>query len=452
MYPLVNDFRLKMGIMVEPETGVRPLPITHGLDGDAWAEQEFGGAELGDYRLTRRLVKIVGQKGQLQGLPYSQAAQGDRYDIKGYYYFIDSKKDSVNFEQILGPHRGCVIRRMASLKTVLVVQDTTDLNYTMSRECKGLGSIGTNQTKAEAKGLSLHSCLAFTEEGLPLGVLNAACCAPKPREIELKKSEKRHIPMEEKKTYKWLESYLDCVAVARTIPDTRIISTMDRDADIFELYEHVIKNKNKVPVLIRAHHDRRLSDSPYKLWEDVAQNGHSFEANVTIPPQRKRYDKRTNMFRENLPKRTACLRISYKKVHLKPPSDTSTMGNSPVTLYAVYATEENPPEKAVQIDWMLLTTLDVANDENALQCILFYKKRWRIEEWHRVMKTGCGVEKYRFRDAKRIKRALAIDMVVSWRVMFLTLSGRNTPNADAEMFFNQDECSILTEILKKSPQ
>jgi len=98
---------------------------------------------------------------------------------------------------------------------------------------------------------------------------------------------------------------------------------------------------------------------------------------------------------------------------------------------------------------MLLTTLDITSDEQAHQVIAFYGKRWKIEEWHRVMKTGCGVEKYRFRKAKRIKRAIAIDMVIAWRVMFLALLARNTSGADAEIFFNPDEYEVLTALVKK---
>jgi len=241
VYPLDKDFRKKIGVSEDHVTGIRPLAIDHGLDGDNWAEQEFGNAELGDSRLTRRLIKIAEQKSQLQGLPYSQAAHGNSYDKKGYYNFIAKEKESLNFEQILASHQSCVVRRMASLDTVLAIQDTTDLNYTTSRECKDLGSIGTNQTKAEAKGLSLHSCFALTTEGLPLGVLNAACRAPEISKTKIKKAERRLLSIREKTSNKWLESYLDCVAVAKTIPDTKVISIMDREADIFELYEHVLE-------------------------------------------------------------------------------------------------------------------------------------------------------------------------------------------------------------------
>lgn len=448
MYVLDNDFRKKMGIAFKQEE-VEPLPANQCLNEKTWAEQELGEAALGDARLTRRLIKIAGQKGALQGVPYAQAAKGDLNDIKGYYYFIDLKKEEVSFETILAPHQTCVIRRMASFKTVLVVQDTTDLNYTPNKECQGLGPIGTNKNKIEAKGLSLHTCFAFSEEGLPLGILNATCRTPEWPEEKIRKSERRKLPIERKKTYKWLQSYLDCVAVSQKIPDTRMIAVMDREADIFELYEQVMGTGNKVPVIIRAQHDRRLSDTTDKLWDDVAFKGQRFEVDVEIPAQRKRIDKKSREPIAHLPARTARLCVRYKKVHLNLPSDTRTLYQKPMPLYAVYATEENPPDAAVKIDWMLLTSLKITTTEEAMKCILYYKKRWGIETWHRVMKTGSGIERYRFREAERLKRALAIDMIVSWRVMFLTLSGRNTPEANATDFLDKDECDVLEKAFFK---
>lgn len=128
---------------------IKPLFGFAGVKEENWAEQEFGGAELGDLRLSRRLVKIADQKGSLQGASYARAAGGVRLDIKQYYYFIDLKKEQVTFEAILSPHRSCTVRRMAGMDTVLVVQDTTDINYTKIRECEGLGPIGTNQKQGE---------------------------------------------------------------------------------------------------------------------------------------------------------------------------------------------------------------------------------------------------------------------------------------------------------------
>jgi hypothetical protein len=449
VYALDDDFRKKMGIAHEPEQGIKPLFGFAGVKEENWAEQEFGGAELGDLRLSRRLVKIAEQKGSLQGASYSRAAGGVRLDIKQYYYFIDLKKEQVTFDAILSPHRSCTIRRMAGMDTVLVVQDTTDINYTKIRECEGLGPIGTNQSKSEARGLSLHTCFAFSEEGLPLGIVNASCEPPQWPTVKVSESERRKIPIEEKVSYKWVKSYLDCVEVAKTLPDTKMISVMDREADIFELYEHVIRTRNKVKVIVRARHDRCLSDSSYKLWKDVEINGCGFEVDVEIPAQRNRMDKKTKKVIDYLPERTARLHVRYKKVHLNTPVNLRKPDQKEVVLYGVHATEENPPEGAVKIDWMFLTSLSVTTDEEALQCLRYYKKRWGIETWHRVLKTGSGIEKYRLKNAERLKRALAIDMVISWRVMFLTLLARITPNADASEFFDKDEYEVLERIGKK---
>ena len=104
-------------------------------------------------------------------------------------------------DNILLPHRERTVRRMKAHKTVLCIQDGTDLDYSGLDQCKGLGVIGTNQTGAKSGGLHLHSTLAVTTEGIPLGVLRAQCAAP---ELKSKEDDRPSsaIPIEEKKTFR----------------------------------------------------------------------------------------------------------------------------------------------------------------------------------------------------------------------------------------------------------
>jgi len=156
--------------------GVEPLAVValdaaSGLDALGWAEQEFGDCELGDPRRTRRLVKMVRDQAAQPSGSYAQAAGGNRYDLKGYYRFLNSARQELNLESLLQTHRTQTIRRMKRESTVLIVQDTIELNFSTRSACEGLGQIGTNQTGAQSCGLDLHSCLAVGQSGLPLGVL-----------------------------------------------------------------------------------------------------------------------------------------------------------------------------------------------------------------------------------------------------------------------------------------
>ena len=140
---------------------------------------------------------------------YAQAAGGNRHDLKGYYRFLNSEREELNLESLLHTHRTQTIRRMKRESTVLIVQDTTELNFSTRSACEGLGQIGTNQTGAQSRGLDLHSCLAVGESGLPLGVLRLDGYAPEPAQ-----GKDPHRPIEEKESYRWLEAYQDACLIA----------------------------------------------------------------------------------------------------------------------------------------------------------------------------------------------------------------------------------------------
>lgn len=252
VYPLVSDFRRRMGVPPEGGSYLRPLALEHGLGASEWAKQEFGTVELGDKRLRDRLIKIVEDRSKRPDTSYLEAAGGDRHAAKGYYYFVDNPRDRITPEALLRTHRERTIERIMAEKLVLVVQDTTDLNFATHHQTEGLGRIGTNQTGVESLGLKLHSSLALTPEGLPLGVLKAVCFSPQ-------KVGKRSVgPIEEKRTFCWLEGYRDCVEVARKTPQSRLLAVMDREGDIFEVFLAAEPTRKRVGVLVRARHNRRL--------------------------------------------------------------------------------------------------------------------------------------------------------------------------------------------------
>src|SRR5208283_3763146 len=150
VYPLAADFRRRMGVTVERGGNLRALAVEEGLGSGEWAKQEFGGVELGDKRLRNRLINIVEDRSDHPDASYLEAAGGDRYAAKGYYTFIDNPRETLNPEAMLSTHRKRTIERMMSHKLALVVQDTTDLNFSKRPHTEGLGLVGTNQTGAQA--------------------------------------------------------------------------------------------------------------------------------------------------------------------------------------------------------------------------------------------------------------------------------------------------------------
>lgn len=444
VYPLVEDFRLKLGL--EENAGLGKLTVTESINGDNWAEKEFAGAPLGDKRLSKRLVEIGLDKAENPGSSYSGGIQGDWPKVKAYYRFIDQPDDSaVTMANILLPHREQTIRRMKAENTVLCVQDGTDINYSRLTECTGLGQIGANQTGATSAGLHLHSTLALTTDGLPLGVLIAQCTARKPK-TEKDKRRSSDIPIEEKKSFSWIEGLRDCMALKAQMPHTAIINIMDREADFFELFDEQRSQCSRVELLVRAKHDRTTTENN-PLFETVKKSRVRKTLKIVVPRKSARAKKSKQKASEKQSAREAKVSLRYQQVELKPPS--SHKGSKPLTLWAVHVREYNAPQDAVPLEWFLLTTVAIESADDALQCVTWYKLRWRIEDWHRVLKSGCGIEKLQHKTAERLKRAIAINMVAAWRIMLMTLLGREAPSLPADVIFTDVEIKVLTAYAQK---
>ncbi len=443
VYPLVSDFRDKIGLPAY--SGLGPLPVAAGLEAENWANREFGGAPLGDWRLSNRLVQSAAVQAENPGRAFSGAAQGDWAMAKGYYRFIDQPDDSaLTMENILLPHREQTLRRMQAKKTVLCIQDGTDLDYNGLARCEGLGVIGTNQTEAQSRGLHLHSTLAVTDEGLPLGVLRAQCWSPEPKH----KAEKRkasQIPIEEKENYGWILGGRDLMAIAEEMPHTRIVSVMDRGADFFELFDDWRQNPS-IELLVRAKHNRCTTEDS-RLFDAVKTTEPRLKLHLHIDRQSARPKKSKQKARPKRHERIAEVVLRYRSFELCPPRDHRD--KEPVALSIVHVVEENPPEGAEPVEWFLLTTMEITSPEQAQRCLEWYCLRWRIEDWHRVLKSGCEIEELGHQTAERLKRAIAIYAVIAWRIMLMTLLGRETPELPAEVLFSDVELKVLGAYAEK---
>jgi hypothetical protein len=117
-----------------------------------------------------------------------------------------------------------------------------------------------------------------------------------------------------------------------------------------------------------------------------------------------------------------------------------------VELHALLLTEVHPPQDATPLRWILLSTVPIESRKQALRCVRWYTRRWRIEEWHRVLKSGCRIEAHQHQSAAKLARAIAIDTVIAWRVMLLTLLGREAPTMRCELVFEPWECRLLEEL------
>jgi len=445
VYPLEKDFRTRLGLA--EGAGLGPLGPADGMDNHTWAEQEFGGAPLGDARLSRRLVDIAQSKAEKPGRAFTGVAEGDWPAVKAYYRLIDHPdEEAISMPHILEPHRERTVRRMQAQRTVLCIQDGSDLAYTSLAQCEGLGVIGTNQTSAQSRGLHLHTTLAVAPNGLPLGVVRAQCVAP-----QLKSREDVRpswaIPIEDKETFCWIEGLRDTMDVAAQMPHTRLINVCDREADFFEMFEEQRRNP-RVDLLVRANHNRGITDEPFKLFEAVRQAALQTKVQVDIPRQSARPKLSKKKARSKRPSRQAELDVRYQRIQLRPPKYYSD--KDPIGLWVIHAVESSPPAGTDAVEWFLLTTVEITSPDDAVQCLRWYCLRWRIEDFHRVLKSGCAVENIAHQTAERIRRAIAINLVIAWRIMLMTLLGRETPELPPEVLFSDIELQVLRAYAKKN--
>ncbi len=364
--------------------------------------------------------------------------------MKGYYRMIDQPQESaVTMEAILAPHRRRTLARMRSQPTVLCIQDGTDLNFSSLAQCEGLGVIGTNQTGANSRGLHLHSTLAATSEGVPLGVLSAQCWAPEPKP-EDPTLPAYALPIEQKKGFCWIKSLRDSNALAKEMAKTRQVCVMDREADFFELFDE--PRHRRVDLLVRARHDRCTGEAS-KLFDTLRDSPVRSHLAIRVPRQSARPKLSKRKARPKRPQRNAQIALRYRQVDLLPPAYFKD--KVPITLWAIHIRELSPPPNEKPVEWYLLTTCDITDDEQARQCIRWYALRWRIEDWHRVLKSGCRIEELAHKTAHRLKRAIAINLVIAWRIMLMTLLGRECPQLPAEILFSDLEISVLRAYASK---
>jgi len=441
VYELSRDWRSRMGLPARSEK-IKPVNLEEAFHSGNWVEAEFGNVDLGHKDLEQRLVRIATAKAQHPSAPYTECFAGNRHELKAYYRFINSEQEKVNPENILHGHRERTIGRMKNCPRVLVIQDTTDLDFSERLHCNGLGDIGKNQTGAVSQGLKMHSSLAVSEKGLPLGVLKTQIYASHFDEAE--KAQDR--PIAEKESYRWLSTIEDLHSVVEYLPETELLAVGDRESDMFELFDYRRCKAPGVHLLVRAKHNRCLEEHSRKLFDHLEALPAMSQARIQVPRQREKKSKPSKPGRIALPSRTATVDLKWDKVTLSPPATTQTRDLQPVEIYALSVVEHKAPEGAKALRWVLLTTVPIGSRKEALRCLRWYTLRWRIEEWHRVLKSGCRMESHQHRTADGLARAVCIDAVIAWRAMLLALLGREIPEMPCELLFPSWECTLLERL------
>ncbi|MBD2465976.1 IS4 family transposase [Oscillatoria sp. FACHB-1407] len=395
----------------------------------SWASEELAGTDLGDERLNRRLVRIVEDLSARPGASVPVASR-DSAALQGTYDFWSNRR--VGVEDILGGHQASVMRRARESGVVLAIQDTSELDYSEHRKgTRGIGPI----SDPEARGLKLHTVLAVSEAGVPLGILHQRMWSRGEQVGTRKASRQRRI--EEKESVRWLESLEE---TERLLPEgVRVITIADREADIYQLFAQPRRAQSEL--LIRAAQNRNTKRSAFSeevqpLFEVMA--GSEIAGELAIELQR-------------TPKRKArrcVLTVRYARVWLQPPVHLSGMGA--IEMWAVLAEEEKPPEKEKGVRWLLLSTEAVEDLAGACAKLRQYTLRWTIERYFFVLQSGCRVEELQLEESERLERAVATYSVVAWRLMWMMYEARRDPDQSVEGILETVEWQALYMVVHRT--
>ena len=375
---------------------------------------EFAGADMGDARLTKRLVKLADRLGDAPSASIPGACNG-RAETQAAYRLFDQareEKRGLGWEEVLAPHMARTETRMAEHPVVLCLQDTTELDFN-GQDMDGLGRLSYEAQR----GMYLHPTYVVTPQRLPLGIVDAWMWAR---------------PLEVSESQRWIEGYARLAERAGHLPATRLVYVADREADILELMQRAHTLGHPADYLLRAQHNRCLPQGG-KLWPAVLAATPLGDIEFTLPE------------RLNRPARAVRQTLHVRPVDLP----DGQGGMMPVT--CLIARETGVPEGQKAVEWRLLTNRVVATLEEAAQLIDWYRCRWEIETLFHVLKNGCRVESLQLGHVRKLELALAIYLVVAWRLAHLTRLGRILPDLPASAVFEQTEWQAAWLLAEKPP-
>lgn len=408
-----------------------------------WIEKELEGSRFTDKRLDKRFRKICKQLWSGIGKPIPFACQ-DWSSTKGAYRFFSNK--DVSETQILQGHFQSTKERFSKSKgLILVLQDTTELSY--QREAPDLIGITRiipngkdllgNPRRLTKCGILMHSSLAITTEGLPLGI--AAIKFWTRKKFQGCNQLKKHInptrmPIEGKESYRWLENLTQSTELLEE--GDRCIHVGDRESDIYELF--CTAKRLGTHFLVRTCVDRLAEDGSHTVSTEMNEVKVKGLHRVEVK------DKQGNVS-------TAMLEIKYKKIKVLPPVGKKKKYPE-LYLTVLHAEEREQPKNREKIVWKLITDLPVSSRKEAIEKIQWYSLRWRIETFHKILKSGCRAETSKLRTAERLTRLISVFCILSWRIFWMTMVNRCCDKASPKIALTDIEINILDQMTKGSEE
>jgi hypothetical protein len=417
----------------KPKIILRP----DGADGsaDRWIDRELLGCEFKDERLGKRFRMLLKQLSDATGETIPFACQ-DWANAKAAYRFFAN--DRVSEEDILAGHFRSTRERFAGTDTtILVLHDTTEFSY--ARKNIGMlhkpkyGKDDLWRRENPLCGISMHSSLAVTQAGLPLGL--AAIKFWTRKEFKGCNALKRtinptRVPIAEKESVRWLQNLQQATQLLGEAK--RCVHIGDRQSDIYELFcaAHDAGTHFLVRTCVNRLAEEGITTVESEMDEVPVKGLHRIEVR----------DKKGGVSE-------AVLELKYCRLRVLPPRGKQDR-YPPLTLTVIHAQEQGTPNGREKIDWKLLTDLPVTSRQKAIEKLDWYALRWKIEVFHKILKSGCKVEESRLRTAERLVNLIATCCILSWRIFWMTMVNRSQPEAAPTVALTQMELELLDHLVK----
>jgi hypothetical protein len=403
-----------------------------------WTEREVDESAFKDVRLGRRCAELLKQIGDAMGESIPYACQ-DWANAKAAYRFLSNER--VDEGDILSGHFAATRARCDAFEgPILLVQDTTEFSYQRSNVSavgitKSVNSGRDKQGRVRHHtvcGMLMHSSLAVTAEGLPLGLAAAKFWTRKKfrgtKELKRKVNPTR-VPIERKESVRWLDNLRQSIALLGQ-PE-RFIHVGDRESDIFELY--CLTRDLGTHFLVRACVDRLAGDGDHTIADEMGTTSlkglHHIEMRTDDGDVVK-----------------VALEVRFKRITVQPPIGKQKRYPA-LELTVIHATERGAPKGRKAIEWKLITDLSVRGRAEAIEKINWYAMRWKIEMFHKILKSGCRAEASKLRTAERLANLMAVFCILSWRILWLTMLARTSPEAPPSIAFTDNEIGLLDSLV-----
>ena len=415
------------------------------MDGEAiaWFDRELAGVGLADERLNKRLRKLVAQIGSAVGESIPLVCQ-DWANTKAAYRFFSN--DRVSEADILAGHFQSTRERVIAIEDpVLVLHDTTEFSYQRENSA-AIGitkSINSGRDKAgrlrshTVCGILMHSSLAVTTEGLPLGLTAIKFWTRKKFKGTAalkKKINPTRVPIEKKESIRWLDNVRQSTELLGD-PE-RCVHVGDRESDIYELF--CAAQEAGTHFVIRTCVDRLAGDGDHTIADEM---------NEVAVKGRHRVDVRD----KNGNADEAVLEIRYRKIRVLPPIGKQKRYPA-LTLTVIHAEERVTPKNRKKIEWKLITDLPIGSRADAIEKLEWYALRWKIEVFHKILKSGCKAEESKLRTAQRLTNLIAVFCIISWRVFWMTMLNRSAPEAPPALALTAIEVALLDRLVNDKPR